>query len=565
MEDPLSILTTTSYHTSTSHNAASFMLVGIMGLIALVLWVVWKVIRCIWWRPMMLGRTMRRQGMCGPAPLFMIGNYVEIMKLEETELAADMSCLRHDILQRMLPYYTKWSKTYGKRFVFWEASEPRIVVTEPELIREVFSAKCALAYGKSFIHQRCCEHFLGKGVVMANGESWARQRRIIAPAFHIDKLKGLAGVMTKCTEQLISKWEEMLGEGMAKEVEVGSQLRMLTADIIACTEFGSSYDKGKRIFDLLTSLQRLTLQFAHFVWLPGSRFLPTSWNWEIWRLKREMENLLKEIIQERRDLVNVGKIGSYGKDLLGLMLAESEGGHCDLDDVNYNNNISNANGHPNINSHSKPKFTTQQIMDECKTFFFAGHETTAGLLTWSMLLLAANPEWQEKAREEVLDVLGESMDNLPEAETLHKLKILGMIINETLRLYPPAIVITRYALMDMKLGDMFIPKGSSVWIPVLAIHLDQELWGEDAHQFKPQRFEQGVARACKHPLAYMPFAFGPRNCVGQSFALMEAKIVLSMILRKFRFTLAPSYQHAPVTMLTLKPKHGAQVILQRIL
>ncbi|MCO5591705.1 hypothetical protein L7F22_045696 [Adiantum nelumboides] len=552
---------------SKSHNVTSMCMTMVgMVLVSVIVGVIWKVVRCIWWRPLMLERAMRRQGMQGPAPLFMIGNYVEIMKLEEMELATDMGGLRHDILQRMLPYYTKWSKTYGEKFVFWEASEPRIVVTEPELIREVFSAKCALAYGKSFIHQRCCEHFLGKGVVMANGESWARQRRIIAPAFHIDKLKGLAGVMTKCTEQLISKWGEMVGDMKQVEVDVASDLRMLTADIIACTEFGSSYEQGKRIFDLLTSLQKLTLQFAHFVWLPGSRFLPTSWNWEIWRLKREMENLLKEIIQERRDLVSVGKIGSYGKDLLGLMLAESEGKFCDLDDVNCNNtNGNSANNQNNLKSQFKPKFTTQQIMDECKTFFFAGHETTAGLLTWSMLLLAANPEWQEKAREEVFDVLGEKGDNLPEAETLHKLKILGMIINETLRLYPPAIVITRYALMDMKLGDMFIPKGSSVWIPVLAMHLDQELWGEDASQFKPQRFEQGIARACKHPLAYMPFAFGPRNCVGQTFALMEAKIVLSMILRKYRFTLAPSYRHAPVTMLTLKPKHGAQVILQKIL
>ena len=139
-----------------------------------------------------------------------------------------------------------------------------------------------------------------------------------------------------------------------------------------------------------------------------------------------------------------------------------------------------------------------------------------------------------------------------------------MIINETLRLYPPAIVIIRYALMDMQLGDMFIPKDASVWIPVLALHLDKELWGEDAHEFKPQRFEQGVAHACKHPLAYIPFAFGPRNCIGQGFALMETKIVLAMILQRFSFTLSPTYRHAPVTLLTLRPKYGAQLILQRI-
>lgn len=413
-------------------------------------------------------------------------------------------------------------------------------MTEPELVREVFSAKCVLNYGKSFIHQRCTEHFLGKGLVMASGESWARRRRIIAPAFHQEKLKGLAGDMIKCTEQLLGCWEEQLGDTITKvEIEVSSDLRKLTADIIACTEFGSSYEKGKRIFELLTTLQELTLQFAHFVWLPGSRFLPTSWNREIRRLKREMEKSLREIIQERRELVKLGKRESYGNDLLGLMLAESDG------------------------NPQQEKWSTQEVMDECKTFFFAGHETTAGLLTWAMLLLAANKEWQEKAREEVVEVCEGGLQ--PDVEALHKMKILGMVLNETLRLYPPAIVITKYALTDTKLGeDMVVPKDASVWIPVLAIHLDPELWGRDAHIFDPLRFQHGVAQACGHPFAFMPFAFGPRNCVGQTFALMEAKIVLAMILLRFRFSLAPSYRHAPVTMLTLKPQHGAQLLLERI-
>ena len=138
---------------------------------------------------------------------------------------------------------------------------------------------------------------------------------------------------------------------------------------------------------------------------------------------------MKEVIQERRDLVNIGRIESYGNDLLGLMLREGEGIQCDnRNDNNNTNGISKSNysnnGHHTKKPYLSPKFNIQQIMDECKTFFFAGHETSAGLLTWTMVLLASNPEWQEKAREEVIDVLGRSGVELLEAESLHKLKIV---------------------------------------------------------------------------------------------------------------------------------------------
>ena len=182
------------------------------------------------------------------------------------------------------------------------------------------------------------------------------------------------------------------------------------------------------------------------------RFLPTSWNREIWNLKREMEILMKEVIQERRDLVNIGRIESYGNDLLGLMLREGEGKQCDNRNDNNNNN---TNGTSKSN-HTKqpylsPKFTIQQIMDECKTFFFAGHETSAGLLTWTMVLLASNPEWQEKAREEVIDVLGKSGVEFLEAESLHKLKIV-CLPNQFLIFY-----------MEGSLFDFLILIGINKW------------------------------------------------------------------------------------------------------
>lgn len=135
---------------------------------------------------------------------------------------------------------------------------------------------------------------------------------------------------------------------------------------------------------------------------------------------------------------------------------------------------------------------------------------------------------------------------------------LHKVINESMRLYPPATLLPRMAFQDIVLGDLYIPKGLSIWIPVLAIHHSEELWGKDANEFNPERF----ASKSFMPGRFIPFASGPRNCVGQSFAMMEAKIILSMLISRFSFTISENYRHAPVTVLTIKPKYGVQVCLK---
>lgn len=135
---------------------------------------------------------------------------------------------------------------------------------------------------------------------------------------------------------------------------------------------------------------------------------------------------------------------------------------------------------------------------------------------------------------------------------------LHMVINESMRLYPPATVLPRMVFEDIMLGDLYIPKGLSIWIPVLAIHHSEELWGNDANEFNPERF----ASKSFMPGRFIPFASGPRNCVGQSFAMMEAKFILAMLISQFSFTISENYKHAPVTVLTIKPKYGVQVCLK---
>ncbi|KAG4958592.1 hypothetical protein JHK82_035286 [Glycine max] len=478
--------------------------------VTVLLKVAYDTISCYWLTPMRIRKIMERQGVHGPKPRFLIGNIIDMTSLVSRAVSQDMKTINHDIVGRLLPHFVAWSNQYGKRFLYWNGTEPRLCLTDTEMIKE-FLSKYSTTSGKSWQQQQGTKHFIGRGLLMANGEEWRHQRHMVAPAFMGDRLKSYAGHMVECTKDMLQSLQNALEVGQS-EVEIGDCFTELTADIISRTEFGTSYQKGKQIFYLLTQLQSRVAQATRHLFFPGSRFFPSKYNREIKSMKMEVERLLMEIIESRKDCVEMGRSNSYGNDLLGILLDEikKEGGTLNL----------------------------QLVMDECKTFFFAGHETTALLLTWTAMLLASNPHWQDKVRAEV--------------------KELHMVINESMRLYPPATLLPRMAFKDIELGDLHIPKGLSIWIPVLAIHHSEELWGKDANEFNPERF----ASRSFMPGRFIPFASGPRNCVGQTFAIMEAKIILAMLISRFSFTISENYRHAPVVVLTIKPKYGVQVCLK---
>lgn len=139
---------------------------------------------------------------------------------------------------------------------------------------------------------------------------------------------------------------------------------------------------------------------------------------------------------------------------------------------------------------------------------------------------------------------------------------ISMILNESLRLYPPIVATIRRAKADMELGGCRIPSGTELLIPILAVHHDHALWGNDANEFNPSRFSEGVARAAKHPVAFIPFGLGVRQCIGQNLAILQAKLTLAIMLQRCTFRLAPRYQHAPTVLMLLYPQYGAPIIFQ---
>lgn len=141
---------------------------------------------------------------------------------------------------------------------------------------------------------------------------------------------------------------------------------------------------------------------------------------------------------------------------------------------------------------------------------------------------------------------------------------LSMILNESLRLYPPTVATIRRAKADVELAGRMIPRGTEFLIPIIAVHHDQTIWGNDASEFNPGRFSEGVSRAGNHPAGFIPFGLGVRTCIGQNLAILEAKLTMAIILQRFTFRLAPTYQHAPTVLMLLYPQYGAPIIFQKI-
>ncbi|CAL9067794.1 unnamed protein product [Musa banksii] len=489
---------------------------------------VWRALVYLTWRPYAITTAFRKQGVGGPAYKFWSGSSEEIKSIqrEAMQLVLENHC--HDITLRVLPQYRKWISEYGDVFLFWFGAKPSLFISDPEMVKQVLANKFGF-YPKSDVPSAILA-LLGKGLVLVEGSEWARHRRVVNPAFTMDKLKLLTRTMADCAKSMLEGWHDLAMKAAdgREEIEVAKQFQELTADIISHTAFGSSYVDGKEVFYAQKQLQMLAAASILDVEIPGHRYLPTHRNINKWKLERRVKNTLVRIIRGRLEASN----SRFGNDLLGVMMEASQ-------------------------KQRGQTMSMDEIIDECKTFFFAGHETTSHLLTWAMFLLSTNQDWQERLREEVLQECGVQT---PNADVLNHLKLVTMVLLETLRLYGPVVQMARKAGKDMILGNISIPKDTAVMIPVLMIHRSKEIWGEDANEFNPLRFENGISKAASHPNALLAFSIGPRACIGQNFAMLEAKTVMAMILQRFSFSLSPKYVHAPVESLTLQPQYGLPIV-----
>ncbi|KAJ1254301.1 hypothetical protein BS78_K091900 [Paspalum vaginatum] len=444
--------------------------VSVVSVLAVILvpWL-WAALVRLVWRPHAVTRAFARQGVRGPPYRFFLGNTGEARAMRAAASGATLDRSSHDVVPLMMPHLHAWTSRYGKVFLWWRGSTPVLSLGRHDMVKQVLADRAG-KYVKPVLTPALMA-IMGAGLIMVEGDDWARHRRVVGPAFAVDKV--------------VQEWAEEVAAGCgAATVEVGRWFRELTADVISRTAFGSSYRRGKE-------------------------YLPTRANVRRWQLERKVRATLQGIVDER--LAAAARESSqspvgYGTDLLGLMLKANAAGQG-----------------------RRAVMTMDEIIDECKTFFFAGHETTAHLLTWSMFLLGTHPEWQRRLRDEVLRECG-GAEEVPlhihgDTFNLNKLKLVTMVLYETLRLYGPISTIERQATADVELCGV---------------------------QFNPLRFQDGGGggATAAHPGALMlAFSAGPRSCVGQDMAMLEAKATLALILRRFTFEVSPGYVHAPAGLL----------------
>ncbi|XP_049374061.1 cytochrome P450 CYP72A219-like [Solanum verrucosum] len=504
--------------------------------VAFLLVYTWKVLNWAWFKPMKLEKYLRKSGLKGNQYKLLYGDLKEFTE-SVIEAKSKPINFSDDIAQRLIPFYLDSINKNGKNSFMRLGPYPVVLITDPEHVKEIFTKN--YVYLKQN-HPNPMTKLLAQGLANIEGDKWAKHRKIINPAFHVEKLKHMLPAFYVSCREMLSKWEEIVPKGTSFELDVWPDLQIMSSEVISRTSFGSSYEEGRTIFELQNEQAEYVIRIARSIHIPGSRFLPTKMNRRMLKIEKEIQTTIRRIIDKRLRAIEGGETSK--DDLLGILLESNM---------------------KEIELHCRKDFgmTISDVVDECKLFYFAGQETTSVLLVWTMILLCLHPGWQVRAREEVLHVFGK---NKPDLEGLNRLKIVTMILYETLRLFPPLPSSGRRTEEEVKLGELNLPAGVQLIIPTILLHYDKEVWGEDAKEFKPERFSEGVSKAMKGQVSFIPFSWGPRVCIGQNFAMMEAKMAIAMILQKFSFELSPSYTHAPFAIVTIHPQYGAPLLMRKL-
>ncbi|KAK2422927.1 cytochrome P450 72A68 [Trifolium repens] len=396
----------------------------------------WKVLNWLWLRPKKLEKLLREQGLQGNPYKILLGDTNDLFKMEKEARSKPMN-LSDDIAPRVIPYIQQSVKIHGKNSFVWFGMKPRVTLTEPEQIKDVLNKISEFPKTKYKIFK-----LLVCGIVSHEGEKWSKHRRLINPAFHLEKLKIMTPTFFTSCNDLISNWEGMLSSDGSCEIDVWPSLQNLASDVISRTAFGSSYEEGKRIFQLQREQAELIIKAIRKSVIPLWIFLPTVVHKRMNEVNNDIKSSLKDIINKRVKALKEGE--STKNDLLSILL---ESNQKEIEENESNRNVG---------------MSIEDVIEECKLFYFAGQETTSVLLVWTMILLSRYPDWQTRARDEVWNLFG---NKKPDFDKLNNLKIVTMILYEVLRLYPPVTGLNRDVQNDLKLGNLKLPAGVEVVTP----------------------------------------------------------------------------------------------------
>lgn len=397
------------------------------------------------------------------------------------------------------------------------------LINHPALVKQILLDthesfdKCSSIYDRF-------RNVFGNGLVVAEGERWRRKRKALQPLFGPATIKQYFEGMVDSTHRMLDRWEKTyLGGG---EFNIAPHMNRLTLAIAGRALFSHGFDGGVRKIEAWTEV------INHYSAKPPlpiirSFWFPSPLNIRLKRNLREFHSFIRSMIEQRRN-------GNETKDLLGILMA--------------------AKWEENSNGMDDP-----EIIDEVLGMIIGGHETSSSALTWLWYELSQNPEVEFKLLQELASLGSPHEFTL---EMLPKLRFTRMVLDETMRLHPPFWFENRNVAQETHLGGVVLPKGALVVFSRYALHRHPCFW-RDPDRFDPSRFEPGQEEHKRTTHAYIPFGGGPRICIGIHFAMMELLVVVAMTLRRFRVVLGASDRHQMAAKLTMHPKNGVRVRLER--
>ncbi|EHO1685947.1 cytochrome P450 [Campylobacter coli] len=372
----------------------------------------------------------------------------------------------------------------------------------------------------AFLHE-LLSPLLGESIFTTNGEVWKKQRELLRPSFEMTRINKVFNLMSEAVADMMDRFSKYPNHAV---IEVDEAMTFITADVIFRTIMSSKLDEeqGKKILDAFVTFQE---QSVHTAMRRMFRF-PKWLSYVLGDRKRAkagdvIRQVLSDIIKPRYDMADNAEF----EDILGSLLLV-------------------------VDADTNKRFSFEEILDQVAMLFLAGHETTASSLTWTLYLLSLYPKEQEKAYEEITQVL---QGGAIEISHLRQFKYLTNIFKESLRLYPPVGFFAREAKKDTQVRDKLIKKGSGVVIAPWLIHRHEEFW-TNPHGFNPSRFEGEYKKD-----AYLPFGVGERICIGQGFAMQEAILILANILKTYKLELEEGFVPDVVGRLTVRSANGMRI------
>jgi len=420
-----------------------------------------------------------------------------------------------------LGFLTDAARRYGDLVYFRVARQHMYLVTHPDYVREILVENQG-----NFIKSRALQRakvLLGEGLLTSEGKHHLRQRRLVQPAFHRERLAAYASAMSECSVRWRESWQA------GSKLDIATEMPHLTLSIVAKTLFNADLQsEASEIGDAMTTV----LQMFRLLLMPFSEYmekLPLPYVRRFEKARARLDATIYGLVRERR------KSGQDTGDLLSMLLFaqdEEKSGEGD-------------------------RMTDEQVRDEALTLFLAGHETTANALTWTWYLLSQHPEVEQRLHAEIDSVL---QGRAPELADVPELRYAEMVLAEALRLYPPAWAIGRMATGAFSLGGVEVPAKSICILSPYLVQRDPR-WFPDAERFDPERWTP-EARDSRPKFSYFPFGGGARVCIGERFAWMEGVIVMAAIAQKWKLRLAPDQTVEPLPLITLRVKNGLRMIVE---